>query len=235
MSNFRSTPRVVDAKYYEVAKPHSFAEWLAARARDQIYEDFIRICDPRPEENILDVGASDVIGEAANVLERRYPYPDRITAVGLGTAEQFRTTFPQVTYRQITLGAPLPFPEQSFDIVTSNAVLEHAGSFVSQHRMLAELLRVGRRIFVTVPHRFFPVEHHTGIPFLHWTDAGFALACRLLRKHHWGQPENLILMSSQRLRMACPAGVPVAVGRTGLLLGPLSSNLYLYSAGRYAG
>ena len=141
----------VDSKYYEVATPRSFAERLMVRARDRIYDDFIRLCHPTSEETILDVGVSDVIGDGANVLERRYPYQQRLTAVGLGAAEEFRGTFPEVSYRQVVANEPLPFPDKSFDIVTSNAVLEHVGSPENQRRFVGELMRIGKRVFIRRP------------------------------------------------------------------------------------
>jgi hypothetical protein len=30
------------------------------------------------------------------------------------------------------------------------------------------MAREARRTFISVPHRFFPIEHHTAIPFVHW-------------------------------------------------------------------
>jgi hypothetical protein len=221
-------PPPVDTKYYEVATPRSLSERLVIRARDRIYADFMRICVPGAQDSVLDVGVSDVVGDAANVLERRYPHRHRITAVGLGSGEDFAAAYPDVAYRQIEANRPLPFADDEIDIVTSNAVLEHVGSPENQRRFVAELMRVGRRGFLTVPNRFFPVEHHTGIPLLHWMDRSFAIACRLVGKPQWSRPDTLILMSRARLRAACPPGVPVRIGSTGLLLGPFSANLYLY-------
>ena len=229
MQAVRSSSELMDGKYYEVIAPASFSERLMIRARDRIHDDFMRVCRPGPGCTVLDVGVSDVVGDAANVLERRYPWPERITAAGLGTAREFRAAFPRVAYRRIEPNRPLPFPDGAFSIATSNAVLEHVGSEENQRRFLSELMRVGRRVFVTVPHRYFPVEHHTAIPFLHWTDLGFRLACRVLDKRSWARAENLILMSRGRLRAACPPGVRVEIGATGLPLGPFSSNLYLYA------
>ncbi len=228
-------PATVDGKYYQVATPASLAERIVIQARDRIHDDFMRICQPTSTDSILDAGVSDVTGAAANVLERRYPYPDRITGAGLGGGEDFRAAFPRVAYRQIAANQPLPFADGSFAIATSNAVLEHVGSLEHQRRFVAELMRVGQRVFLTVPHRFFPVEHHTAIPLLHWTDWSFALACRLFGKQEWSRPENLILMSRRRLQAACPPGAQVRIGATGILLGPCSANLYLYWDGRRGG
>ena len=224
----------IDTQYYEVATPGSLSEKLVATARDRMYADFVRLCAPNPSDTILDVGVSDVIGDAANVIERRYPAQDKITAAGLGKGSAFKASFPQVQYRQIVANEPLPFADGSFDIVTANAVLEHVGSVENQRSFISELMRVGRRAYITVPHRFFPVEHHTAIPFLHWLDATFPFACRALGKEKWAETENLILMSRRRLKDASPRDKTVEIGMTGIMLGPCSSNLYLFAPGRPA-
>ena len=216
----------VDSKYYAAAAPRSLGERLTIAARDRIYDDFIRCCPPGPHDTILDVGVSDVVNDAANLLERKYPHPERITALGLGEGTDFRAAFPAVAYRSIAANQPLPVADKSFAIATSNAVLEHVGSRANQLRFVAELMRVAQKVFVTVPHRYFPVERHTAIPLAHYWDGAFALACRALGKADWADETNLILMSKGRLRALAPAGAVVA--HTGLRLGPCSSNLLLF-------
>jgi hypothetical protein len=91
-----------------------------------------------------------------------------------------------------------------------------------------ELARVARRAFITVPNRFFPIEHHTAIPLLHFSDRGFKVACSAPGKTSWADSEHLILMTRKKLlRLAGDLQRNVSVGYTGLLLGPFSSNLYL--------
>jgi|SRR5579875_1078027 len=217
-----------DTEYYEVAKPGTIGEALMTRARDYIYSDFLAKCAPGPADTILDVGVSDVVNKGANFLERLYPHQDRITACGLGPGRDFRLAFPGVHYRQVTAAGPLPFTDKSFDIAAANAVLEHVGGLESQKLFAAELLRVARRVFLSVPNRFFPIEHHTGIPFAHWNDATFRLACRCLGKQKWTDERRLRLMSPSRLRSIVPAGISCEIGYTGLRLGPVSSNMYVY-------
>ncbi len=84
-----------------------------------------------------------VLTDGANMLERLYPYQK--TACGLGEAKEFQSAFLQVHYRQVVPRAPLPFAEKSFDIATSNAVLEHAGGVEDQRQFVAEMARVIRR------------------------------------------------------------------------------------------
>jgi Methyltransferase domain len=219
---------VIDEEYYQVVPSGSVAEKLFLAARDRIFRDFVSRMRPSPSDEILDIGVSDVINDAANVLERSYQHQQKITACGLGAGIEFKSAYPLCRYVQIEPNVRLPFDDNSFDIATSNAVLEHVGGYESQIRFVKELCRVANRVFITVPNRFFPVEHHTAVPLAHYLDGTFRIACRIAGKSQWTQEENLTLMTRKRLwRIAAPIAKSVAVGYTGLLFGPLSSNLYL--------
>lgn len=65
-------------------------------------------------------------------------------------------------------GSRLPFRDKAFDLVLSNAIVEHVGDEHVQRRFVAEHARVGRVCIVTTPNRLFPVESHTGVVGLHW-------------------------------------------------------------------
>jgi hypothetical protein len=214
----------IDAEYYEAVAKQSLAERLLVAARKRIYRDFVSCCQPTPKSTILDVGVSDIVNDGANLIERQYPYPEQIAAVGLGNGVAFKEAFPKVRYAQIEPNARLPFADGQFDIATCNAVIEHVGGLEQQSAFVAELRRVARLVFISAPNRYFPIEHHTGVPFLHIHPASFALACRLLRKTAWLDPANLILMDRRSLAALAPDG---RTGMTGLPLGPFSSNLYL--------
>lgn len=216
-----------DEKYYQVVRAGSLTERLAVRARDRLYNEFIRCCEPTGTTTILDVGVSDVVNAAANVLERHYPYPHQITAVGLGDGREFHAAFPDIAYVRIQPNKPLPFADKQFDVATANAVLEHVGSQHNQRRFLSELTRVARQVFVTVPNRYFPVEHHTALPLVHFWGPSFRLACKWMGKDDWTREENLILLSRNDLSVLAGNNSAV-VGFTGIKLGRFSSNLFLH-------
>lgn len=63
----------------------------------------------------------------------------------------------------------LPFPDDSFDYVVSNAVIEHVGGPDGARRMISESERVARVGYLhTTPNRWFPIEPHVMVPLLHW-------------------------------------------------------------------
>lgn len=65
----------------------------------------------------------------------------------------------------------LPFPDASFDIVTSNHVIEHVGSETEQHCHLSELRRVVKPhgvVYLASPNRWMLKEPHYQLLFLSW-------------------------------------------------------------------
>ena len=146
---------------------------ISLRSRERKLKLFLDELQPTPETTVLDVGADELgFGEGdgcgtLNFFEERYPWPERITALGLHDGSGFRDRYPHIPYVQGDACA-LPFPDAAFDVVFSNAVIEHVGGRERQRKLVSEAIRVGRRVFVTTPNRRFPVEVHTRLPLVHW-------------------------------------------------------------------
>lgn len=127
---------------------------------------------PTAETTVVDVGVSeggygeDAYG-TANFFEALYPWPERIVAVSPQYLPAFQRAFPRVTAVRAD-GRELPFPDSHFDIGFSNAVVEHLPDLDSQRSFVSELCRVSRRVFLTTPNRWFPVDTHTLVPLAHW-------------------------------------------------------------------
>jgi SAM-dependent methyltransferase len=149
------------------------ADAVSLRSRKRKLQLLLHELQPTAETTILDVGADELaFGEGdgcgtLNFLEELYPWPERITALGLQDGAAFRARYPHIRYVQGDACA-LPFEDGEFDVVFSNAVIEHVGGRGRQRKMVLEALRVGRRAFITTPNRLFPLEVHTRLPFVHW-------------------------------------------------------------------
>ena len=149
------------------------ADTISLRSRERKLRLFLEELRPTAETTVLDVGADELgFGDGdgcatMNFFEELYPWPERITALGLHDGAGFRTRYPHIPYVQGDACA-LPFEDGAFDIVFSNAVIEHVGGGERQRQFVSEAIRVGRRVFITTPNRRFPVEVHTRLPLVHW-------------------------------------------------------------------
>lgn len=76
-------------------------------------------------------------------------------------------------------GTSLQYADASFDLVFSNSVIEHVGSFDAQQKFANEMLRVGKRIYCQTPNMWFPVEPHLVAVFIHWLP--YPIVRRLVR------------------------------------------------------
>ncbi|HKY25488.1 MAG TPA: methyltransferase domain-containing protein [Gaiella sp.] len=182
------------------------ADAISLRSRRRKLALFLELMQPDAATTVLDVGVDEVsLGEPGgeggctthNVLEEDYPWPERITALGLHDGTRFRDRYPHIPYVQGDACA-LPFPDGAFDVVHSNAVIEHVGDRERQEAFVREALRVGRRVFVTTPNRWFPIEVHTKLPFVHWLPEALAGRAYDLARMPWAKENHLLGRSELR-------------------------------------
>lgn len=178
----------------------SLAEKISAFNRKRKWKLFLNRIRPIPATTILDVGFTEKEHSSVdNFIERFYPFPENITALGMEEPVTFSKRYPKVKALRYD-GVSFPFPDKSFDVCWSNAVIEHVGNREAQLLFLQEIVRVSRRAFVTTPNRYFPIELHTRTPLLHWLpkDAFDAFLRRTGRE--WATGTYMDLLSEGQLR-----------------------------------
>jgi SAM-dependent methyltransferase len=195
---------------------------VSLRSRRRKLDLFLRELRPTAATTILDVGADEVgfgaLGGQSgctthNFFEQLYPWPGQITALGLHDGAGFRASHPGIAYVQGDACA-LPFPDDAFDVVFSNAVIEHVGDRERQQLFVREALRVGRRVFLTTPNRWFPIETHTRLPLVHWLPHPITRRAYDLARVPWAKENHLLGPSA--FRSLFPG--PVRICNLGLTL-----------------
>jgi SAM-dependent methyltransferase len=181
---------------------------FSRRSRRKKFELFQAIFQPRPQDLILDVGVSGRLF-APYSFEDYYPYPERIIAGGISRDEVFgaRERYPDSRYALFN-GCALPFADKTFDIVFSNAVIEHVMGPGQRELFAREVRRVGRSWFVTTPNYWFPFEPHYHLPFIQflpreaqrWYNRLLGTAIPK------GKLGNLSLLSARELHRLFPEG-----------------------------
>ncbi len=217
--------------YYKDSGRVPFASSLSYAVRKRIFHFFMDVMQPSHETTLLDIGVtSDVSFQESNFFESFYPYKDRIVCVGTENGARLESAYPGIRFMQVESGQRLPFSDKQFDIVFSNAVVEHAGGFQSQRAFISEACRVGQRVFIVTPNRWFPVEHHTGVPLLHHLPK--AVYRRILRwtpLEYWSYEQNLNLLTRHEFVTLFPDDYPIRVEYLGVGFGPFQSNLVAYT------
>lgn len=146
-------------------KPHAALDIRTRRAKAVKIERLLNLPMTKAEIRLLEVGTgSGVIAHYfASQSKQRYS----VEAVDVCDNRQLTDGF---RYTQVD-GTELPFPNESFDVVLSNHVIEHVGDREAQLRHLLELKRVlkpGAVGYLAVPNRWMFVEPHYRLAFLSW-------------------------------------------------------------------
>jgi SAM-dependent methyltransferase len=218
--------------YYGVTRHVPLALQLSLRVRRAMFERFVELMAPTAACRVLDLGVTGETGQSeANYFEQWYPYPDRIVCAGIEDASHLERRYPGLTFTRIRAHEPLPFADRQFDIVFSNAVVEHAGSREQQRCFVGEAVRVARRFFITTPNRWFPVEMHTALPLLHYLPPrAHRRLLSAVGMRYWSSEAHLNLLDARSLRALFPSDLGVTIAP--VRLGGIVSNLIAHSPAR---
>jgi len=181
---------------------------LSRKSRTKKFDLLNQMFRARPEDRVLDVGVSGEVFLQYS-LEDVYPFPGRIVAGGYEAREILaaRRQYPQPQYAQFD-GCALPFPDQSFDLAFSNAVIEHILGPGRQEKFAQEMMRVGKSWFVTTPNFWYPFETHHHLPFFQFLPLPAQMQYnRLLGTHiPKGTVQELGLLSARQMQRLFPTG-----------------------------
>ncbi len=201
--------------------------YYANTAREKMFGFFMETMQPSVDVLVLDLGVTaDESLPESNFFEKLYPFKSGIVAAGIDDASYLERLYPGVRFAPISPGV-LPFEDDQFDIVFCSAVLEHVGDKDAQRQFISETLRVAKRFFFTTPNRYFPVEFHTFLPFIHWLPQKMHQAIlRFFGMEFWASTENLNLLSARSLHGLFPETVKVEIDHFKLFGWP--SNIIAY-------
>lgn len=168
---------------------------FSLNSRRRKFNLFLKLFAPDSSMKILDVGPYGgkefETYAPVNYLERWYEFKNQITALSIENVDNLKAKYPDVKVVYFD-GSKFPFADKQFDIIFSNAVIEHVGSRENQQKFLDESVRVGKKVFITTPNRWFIIEPHTLIPLLHWLPLSwFRVILNAVGLKYWAQEKNL--------------------------------------------
>jgi Methyltransferase domain len=196
---------------------------FSLESRRRKLEIFHRVLQPWPGVRILNIGATPpCLGKAltgeqdmeSSEQPELDPSWNDFRVVGLNLDHPGTRAYVEFHHRHdrtaVTADAcHLPFPDKSFDIVYSNAVIEHVPMML-QSKMANEMMRVGKSWFITTPNFWYPMEMHHRLPFFQFLPGRIQRAIQL-KLRTWPEHETISLLSASRLQALFPTSQIIKV------------------------
>lgn len=156
----------VGGSFLKSLADNSSGNSLATRLRRARFSLFLSLLNTvKGHVEILDIGGTQGFW---NLMTRGDLGDARITLLNIEEQEVASSQFVSLVGDARNMPR---FGTKSFDVVFSNSVIEHVGSYDDQRRMANEVMRVGKRYFVQTPNKRFPLEPHFLFPWFQYLPA----------------------------------------------------------------
>jgi hypothetical protein len=143
-------------KLADNSNPYSYANKFR-RKRFRIFTELLKRF--KPPVKILDIGGTSDYWQQMNFIPND---TYRITLYNNAAELNFSKGF---TYLKGDANKLSDIPDKSYDIVHSNSLIEHLGSFDIQMKFAKEVKRIGKAYYIQTPNFYFPFEPHFLVPF----------------------------------------------------------------------
>src|SRR5262245_50600279 len=127
-------------------KPRS----VSNRFRRKRFRHFLKMVDDLPKPlKILDIGGTENFWVQMGFTNHQ------TTEIFILNIDEQKTTCPNIKFIKGDATDLQKYVNREFDVVFSNSVIEHVGSFDEQKKMADEIVRTGKKYFVQTPNKYF--------------------------------------------------------------------------------
>ena len=163
----------------------------------KVFEDNIAYTK---DTKVLDIGTTGSIEDQDNIFIKKFKYKNNLTCLSEQNLDNLKSIYPEITFIKSD-GRNTDLKDNSFDIVHSNATIEHVGTSEDQINFIKECIRVSKKyVFLQTPNKFFPIEFHTKIPLLHFLPSYlYRKILKFIGMNFYSDIKNLNLLSQKDL------------------------------------
>ena len=164
--------------------------------RNEMFELFKKKLSRVSVDSLLDIGTTEEnLLKSSNFFVKKFQYIKIKKSISDQNID--KTYFDRFIKKSITSDfKPEDIELFKSDLVISSATIEHVGNVANQKKMLENIISLTNKIFfVTTPYRFYPIDFHTKIPFIHMFPKKIHRAIlKLLKLEDFAKEENLNLL-----------------------------------------
>ena len=174
-------------------------------AREKFFNHFKNSTEYNDNHSLLDIGTTPSLDNEQNIILEKTKNNKNITCLSDQDCSILEKKYPNIKNFIVGDGTNTNFKDMSFDIVHSNATLEHVGSYNNQIAFVKEAWRVSKKhVFIQTPNRFYPIDFHTNLPLIHWLPKKIhRKILKFIGLNFYSTEENLNLLSESNLINIC--------------------------------
>ena len=193
---------------YSESKKSFFYEILQKvklNARNEFFNLFLINNNYSKDKSIIDIGSTPSVEKEQNIFLENIKDNQNVTCLSNQDCRILQKKYKNIKKVIIGDARNTLLKGNSFDIVHSNATIEHVGSFENQVLFVREMLRISKEsVFIQTPNRLYPLDFHTILPFIHWLPKKIhRKILKFLNKDFYSKEENLNLLSIKDLKKIC--------------------------------
>ena len=173
--------------------------------REKFFDYFKNLTEYNDNKSLLDIGTTPSLDSEQNVILEKTKNNKNITCFSDQDCSILEKKYPNIKDFIVGDGTNTDFKDMSFDIVHSNATLEHVGSYNNQIAFVKEASRISKNhVFIQTPNRFYPIDFHTNLPLVHWLPKKIhRKILKFIGLNFYSMEENLNLLSESNLIDIC--------------------------------
>jgi hypothetical protein len=181
------------------------SEKIANDARNEFFNILKKNTKYSKKNSIIDIGTTPSLDDVQNIILYKIKDNKNITCLSNLNCKILLKKYPNIKKILIGDGRNNNLPKNSFDIVHSNATIEHVGSYKNQLLFIKECIRISKKfIFIQTPNRFYPIDFHTILPFIHWLPKNIhRKILNIIGLNFYSLEKNLNLLSESDLKNLC--------------------------------
>ncbi len=184
---------------------HNFYKTITLNARKEFFNLFVLNTKYSENKSVIDIGTTPSLEEEQNIFLEKTKNNTNITCLSNQDCQILFKKYKNIKKIIIGDGRNTKIENNSFDIVHSNATIEHVGSLDNQLSFVKEMLRISKEVvFIQTPNRYYPLDFHTILPFIHWLPKNIHRnILKFLKLDFYSKEENLNLLSLNDLKNIC--------------------------------
>ena len=178
---------------------------MIVNARREFFNLFVFNTKYSNKKTIIDIGTTPSLEIEQNIFLEKTKDNFGLTCLSDQDCSILLKKYKNIKNILVGDGKNTKLENNSFDIVHSNATIEHVGSFEDQISFIKEMVRISKGyVFIQTPNRFYPIDFHTILPFIHWLPkAMHRKILKHLKLDFYSEEKNLNLLSIKDLKNIC--------------------------------